>query len=167
LPDFIRRLAIALQLLHDACTRDRRAKARQAFSSRWKGGASYPACPDEGRERRPLGRSRTVSLPRETGVQSVIVYRIHITAEPQGPGTDASYRVAVMLPGQSSAPTALINEHNLQVILHEVLPAASAAELRERLTRSHSSDGALFEVPSMSEQHFNMLRGLPPRAVGR
>jgi hypothetical protein len=95
------------------------------------------------------------------------VYRIYITAEPQLLGADASYRVAVMLPGQSSAPTATVNEHNLLVVLDEILPAASAAELSECVSRAHGSDGALVEIPSLSEQHVNMLRRLPPKAVGR
>ena len=96
-----------------------------------------------------------------------MMYRIHITAEPQELGADPAYRVAVMLPGQSSAPTATINEHNLQVILHELLSAASAGTVREHLSKAHSPDGALIEIPKVSEQHFNMLRGLPPKAVGR
>jgi hypothetical protein len=96
-----------------------------------------------------------------------LMYRIHITAESQKTGADPSYPVAVMLPGQSSAPTAVIGEHNLQVILHEVLPTNSASVVREQLTKARSAEGALLEIPTMSEQHFNMLRGLPPRAVGR
>jgi hypothetical protein len=95
------------------------------------------------------------------------MYRIHITAEPQELGADPSYKVAVMLPGQSSAPTAAINEHNLQVVLYEILPTASAATVREHLRKAHTRDGDLIELPHLSEEHFNMLRGLPPAAVRR
>ena len=72
-----------------------------------------------------------------------------------------------MPPGISSAPTASINEHNLEVILYEILATSSAAVVREHLRKAHARDGDLIELPQLSEQHFNMLRGLPPRAVGR
>lgn len=95
------------------------------------------------------------------------MYRIHITAEPQVVGADPSYRVAVMLPGQSSAPTATINDHNMRVMLHEILSTTSAAAVSEHLRKAGSRDGDLIEVPHLSEQHFNMLRGLAPPAVRR
>ena len=95
------------------------------------------------------------------------MYRIHITVEPQEIGADPQYRVAVMLPGQSSAPTATIKEHNLQVVLYEILSTTSAATVREHLRKAHAPDGALIELRHLSEQHFNILRGLPPGAVGR
>jgi hypothetical protein len=96
-----------------------------------------------------------------------MMYRIPITAEPQELGADPVYRIAVMLPGQTSAPTATINEHNLQVVLHEILSTTSAAVVREHLSKAHTRDGDLIELPQLSEQHLNVLRGLPPAAVGR
>jgi hypothetical protein len=93
------------------------------------------------------------------------MYRIHITANPPEIVSDRSYEVAVFLPGQSSAPTAMIREHNLEVILNEII--TNPREARGYLDKALSKDGALIEIAVLSEQHFNMLRGLPPRAVGR
>lgn len=91
------------------------------------------------------------------------MYRIHITANPPVIGVDRSYVVAVFLPGQSSATTSTIQEHNLEVILNEI--ATNPREVRGYLDMAENNDGALIEIPVLSEQHFNMLRGLPPRAV--
>jgi hypothetical protein len=97
------------------------------------------------------------------GVETM--YRIHITANPPEIGAGRSYQVAVFLPGQSSATTAMIQEHNLEVILNEIV--TNLRNVREYLNKAQSKDGALIELPVLSEQHFNMLRGLPPHAVGR
>jgi hypothetical protein len=96
------------------------------------------------------------------------MYRIHITVEPQAIGAARTFRVGVFLPGQSSATPAVITEHNLLVVLYEILPNATAgATPDEYLNKAHSPDGAMIEIENLSEQHSNMLRGLPPPAVGR
>lgn len=95
------------------------------------------------------------------------MYRVHITADKEAIGNEPCYRVAVMQPGQSSAHTALLNEHNLQVILYEILSNPTATAVRNHLTKASTRDGDLIELQKLSEQHFNMLRGLPAKAVGR
>jgi len=85
------------------------------------------------------------------------MYKVHITARPQDLGADPTYDVAVFPPGQSSANTATINEHNLEVILNEILPSPAAA--RECLRKAGDREGALIEILTLSEQHSKMLRG--------
>jgi predicted transcriptional regulator len=94
------------------------------------------------------------------------MYRVYIKAEPHGLGADPSYRVAVMKPGQSIAPTAIIKEHTLQVALHEILSTTSAAAVRQYLSKARTPEGGLIKLQHLSEQHFDMLRGLPPAVVG-
>jgi hypothetical protein len=96
-----------------------------------------------------------------------MTYQINITAETQAVGVEPQYVVAVIPPGALSAPTAKINEHELQAILQEVLSTSSVTEVREHLKNAYSADGDRFEMPTLSEAHINMLRGLQQRAAGR
>jgi ABC-type taurine transport system substrate-binding protein len=94
------------------------------------------------------------------------MYQIQIVAEVQSVGADPLYKVAVVPPGSLSAPATVFNEHNLQAILHEVLSTSSPTVVREHLNKAYNLDGDLIEIPALSKTHFNMLRGLRPRAAG-
>lgn len=95
------------------------------------------------------------------------MYRIHITTQSESTPSfidEQTYNVSVLLPGQSSGNVAQIKKHNLEVVLCDLLPFNI---VQEHLKKAHTKDGALIELESLGEEHFNMLRGLPPSAVGR
>ena len=96
-----------------------------------------------------------------------MTYEISITAETQAVGVEPLYVVSVIPPGEMSAPTAKIHEHDLQAILQEVLSPSPAAVVREHLNKAYSVDGDRIELPSLSDAHIKMLRGLQQRAAGR
>jgi hypothetical protein len=66
-----------------------------------------------------------------------MTYEINITAENQVVGVEPLYVVSVIPPGELSAPTAKINEHDLQAILQEVLSPSSSTEVREHLNKAY------------------------------
>jgi hypothetical protein len=92
------------------------------------------------------------------------MYKIHITAAKQEIGAAPFFAVTVLLPGQSSGLIAHIGEHNLRVILNEIVAPDS---VDAHLKKAHAPEGDIINLPQLSEPHFNMLRGLPPKAVGR
>jgi len=96
-----------------------------------------------------------------------MTYEINITAETQAVSVEPLYVVSVIPPGELSAPTVKIHEHDLQAILQEVLSPSSVTEVREHLNKAYSLDGDRIEIPNLSEAHIKMLRGLQQRAVGR
>jgi hypothetical protein len=95
-----------------------------------------------------------------------MTYEINITAENQVVGVEPLYVVSVIPPGELSAPTAKINEHDLQAILQEVLSPSSSTEVREHLNKAYSLDGDRIEIPNLSEAHIKMLRGSQQSAAG-
>ena len=96
-----------------------------------------------------------------------MTYEISITAETQAVGVEPLYLVSVIPPGEMSAPTAKINEHDLQAILQEVLSPSTATVVREHLNKAYSIDGDRIEIPTLSDAHVKMLRGLQQRAAGQ
>lgn len=96
-----------------------------------------------------------------------MTYEINITAETQAVGVEPLYVVSVIPPGDLSAPSAKINEHDLQAILQEILSPSSATIVREHLRKAYNPDGDRIEIPNLSEAHIKMLRGLQQQAVGR
>jgi hypothetical protein len=96
-----------------------------------------------------------------------MTYEINITAETQAVGSEPLYLVSVIPPGELSAPSVKINEHDLQAILQEVLSPSSATTVREHLNKAYSVDGDTIEIPNLSEAHIKMLRGSQQRAAGR
>jgi hypothetical protein len=96
-----------------------------------------------------------------------MTYEINITAETQVVGVEPLYVVSVIPPGELSAPTAKINERDLQAILQEVLSPSSSTVVREHLNKAYSIDGDRIEISNLSEAHIIMLRGSQQRAAGR
>jgi hypothetical protein len=96
-----------------------------------------------------------------------MMYEINITAQTQAVGVEPSYLVSVIPPGDVSAPTAKINEHDLQAILQEVLSPSSASAVREHLNKAYDPDGDRIEISNLSEAHIKMLRGLQQKTAGR
>jgi len=94
------------------------------------------------------------------------MYEISITAVTQAADTEPVFLVSVIPPGELSAPTAKIKEHDLQAILEEVLLPSSSAGVREHLMKAYSVDGDRIEIPTLSDAHIKMLRGLQQRAAG-
>src|SRR5688572_1599568 len=100
-------------------------------------------------------------------MEASTMYRIHITAQSKSIPSftdEQTYDVAVLLPGQSSGNVAQIKKHNLEVALCDLLPFNV---VQDHLKKAHSREGAFIELESLDENHFNMLRGLPPSAVGQ
>src|ERR1700722_8259988 len=95
-----------------------------------------------------------------------MMYEISITAVTQAAGSEPVYLVSVIPPGELSAPTAKINESDLRTILEEVLRPSSSAVVREHLKKAFSVDGDGIGVPTLSDAHIKMLRGLQKRAAG-
>jgi hypothetical protein len=54
----------------------------------------------------------------------------------------------------------------LQAILEEVLRPSSSAVVREHLKKAYSVDGDRIGIPTLSDAHIKMLRGLQKRAAG-
>lgn len=96
-----------------------------------------------------------------------MMYEINITAETRAVGVEPSYIVSVIPPGDLSAPSAKINEHDLQAILQEILSPSSSTIVREHLRKAYSPDGDRIEIPNLSEAQIKTLRGLQQKAVGR
>ena len=94
------------------------------------------------------------------------MYEISITAVTQAAGSEPVYLVSVIPPGELSAPTAKIKEGDLQAILEDVLLPSSSAVVRDHLKKAYSVDGDRIEIPTLSDAHISILRGLQQRAAG-